>query len=269
MVLMAIGMVLVWTSLRDKVIEMFNRRFMINKKDDAEEAPENGYLTFSSTDSFTLNVYDNAKHWDGTLEYSTNKKNWNVWNGTSISSGNNNELYLRGTGNSVITGRDSGEYKWILTPSSSNKIRCIGNIENLLDYRTVLNGEHPVMGDICYAYMFFDCRSLVQSPELPATELASICYSFMFKGCEALTQIPELPATNLTSDCYSGMFDGCTSLKFSTTKTAECPNEYRIPYSGTGTTASNALFYMFFRTSGTFTGDPSINTTYYTNATVV
>lgn len=59
------------------------------------------------------------------------------------------------------------------------------------------------------------------------------------------------------------MFMGCTSLKLSSTKTDEYTQKYRIPSSGTGTTAYNALTNMFTNTGGTFKGTPSINTTYY------
>ena len=59
------------------------------------------------------------------------------------------------------------------------------------------------------------------------------------------------------------MFDSCTSLKLSTTQTGEYTQEYRIPSSGTGTTQSGSLTGMFNSTGGTFTGNPSINTTYY------
>lgn len=59
------------------------------------------------------------------------------------------------------------------------------------------------------------------------------------------------------------MFSGCTSLKLSSTKTDEYTQEYRIPSSGDGTTETNALTDTFTFTGGTFTGTPSINTTYY------
>ena len=95
------------------------------------------YLTFSSPNNFTLAVGDATKHWDGTLEYSTDTSTWSTWDGTttlsSATSGSNNILYLRGTGNTVITGSNTN-YKWVLTGSN---ISCIGNIENLLDYTTV------------------------------------------------------------------------------------------------------------------------------------
>ena len=59
------------------------------------------------------------------------------------------------------------------------------------------------------------------------------------------------------------MFYGCTSLKLSSTQTGEYTQEYRIPTTGTGTTATSALDTMFTNTGGTFTGIPEINTTYY------
>ena len=85
----------------------------------------------------------------------------------------------------------------------------------------------------------------------------------MYAVCTCLTQSPALPATTLANYCYSNMFRGCTSLKLSTTQTGEYIQKYRIPSSGTGTTASNALTNMLTSTGGTFTGTPSINTTYY------
>ena len=59
------------------------------------------------------------------------------------------------------------------------------------------------------------------------------------------------------------MFRGCTSLKLSSAKTGEYTQAYRIPTTGTGTTAAGALTNMFAFTGGTFTGTPAINTTYY------
>ena len=333
--------------------------------------PPISYLTFSSPNSFTLAVNDATKHWNGTLEYSTDTSAWSTWDGTttlsSATSGSDNILYLRGTGNKVITGNNTG-YKWVLTGSD---IACIGNIENLLDYATVESGAHPTMANYCYQYMFYgctgltqapalpattltpscysnmfygctalthapalpattlttscyqnmfrgctsltqapalpattlvnycysnmfygctaltqapalpattlvdycyqymfrNCTALTQAPALPATTLADYCYRFMFYGCTRLTQAPALPATTLTIRCYQNMFNGCTGLKLSTTQTGEYTVEYRIPTTGTGTTATDALTNMFKSTGGTFTGTPEINTTYYLSNT--
>ena len=85
----------------------------------------------------------------------------------------------------------------------------------------------------------------------------------MFYNCTSLTQAPELPATTLVVGCYQDMFGGCTSLKLSSTKTDKYIQEYRIPSSGNGVIANNALLNMFMGTGGTFTGTPQINKTYY------
>ena len=336
-----------------------------------EVSPPKPYLTFKSPSSFTLKVNDATKHWDGTLEYSTDTSVWSAWDGTttlsSSTSGSKDILYLRGTGNTVITGNNIN-YKWVLTGSD---IKCIGNIENLLDYATVESGVHPTMAGHCYAYMFYGCTSLtqapalpvttlsnhcyyymfygctslIQAPALPATTLSSSCYAYMFygctsltqapalpattlksycyqhmfrsctslikapdlpattltvncyyrmfAGCDALTQAPALPATTLANDCYhsmfrsctsltqvpalpatvlapscyDGMFQNCTGLKLSTTQTGEYTVAYRIPITGTGTTATDALIGMFASTGGTFTGTPEVNTTYYLSNT--
>ena len=119
------------------------------------------------------------------------------------------------------------------------------------------------LSNACYSSMFYGCTALTQAPALPATTLSSDCYSSMFDGCTALTQAPALPATKLSKSCYSFMFRGCTSLKLSSAKTGEYTQAYRIPTTGTGTTAGGALTNMFAFTGGTFTGIPAINTTYY------
>ena len=98
---------------------------------------------------------------------------------------------------------------------------------------------------------------------MPAVTLAYSCYSSMFYGCTALTTIPKLFAITLARNCYNSMFLSCEKLKLSAAQTGEYSTPYRIPSSGTGTTASDALLNMFQETGGTFTGTPEINTTYY------
>lgn len=152
------------------------------------------------------------------------------------------------------------------------------------------------LAQYCYAYMFYGCASLAESPDLRAATLANYCYNYMFYGCASLTTPPELAATALANYCYSNMFAGCTNLT-SITKLpattlsgycytrmfAECPNiklsdepsdeyhaAYTIPANGaTGTAETSSLTNMFYGTGGTFTGTPSINTTYYTSNNVI
>ena len=226
---------------------------------DAQFKPEGkAYLTFSSPNSFTLKVNDTTKHWNGTLECFASNKTWTVWDGTTTLSSVNNDgehfLYLRGTGNTVITGNGTN-YNWVLTGTD---IACIGNIENLLDYATVEAGNHPTMADYCYRSMFSSCTSLTQAPELPATTLAPYCYRDMFSGCTSLIQAPALPATTLADYCYRSMFSSCTSLtqapELSATTLAiycyaymfdGCTSLIQSPVLPATTLAASCYYYMF------------------------
>ena len=243
-------------------------------------------LVFSSDNNFTLSV--GTPEWDGILEYSLDeRKTYYTWNGSELSGTANQPIYVRGSGNTVITDFNN---PWTFTGKY-----CTGNIENLLDYQTVRNGEHPTMASSCYICMFQNCTSLITAPELPAntlsyecyssmfqnctslttapalpaTTLKISCYSRMFKNCTSLITIPTLPATTLTDNCYTRMFENCISLKLSATKIGEYQYEYRIPVTGTGTTANWSLDDMFTSTGGTFTGTPTINTTYYTSNQII
>ena len=197
------------------------------------------YLTFSSPNPFSISVA--TPGWNGKLYCSTDTKTWAEWTGNEVNAteeGGIYALYFEGAGNTKITGSSSN--KWTLNGSS---ISCTGNIESLLDYETVAAGQHPALADFCY-------------------------YS-MFNGCTSLTTAPSLPATTLSTRCYNSMFNGCTSIKLAISQSSEYNNEYRIPKSGDGVTANDAMSNMFEDTGGTFIGTPEINTTYYTSNTIV
>ena len=219
------------------------------------------YLMFSSPNKFTLSA-SKGKSWNGTLEYFASDETWTTWSGenelsAAANGGGEYVIYLRGIGNSVISGYGLGqEGKWRLVGTD---IKCIGNIENLLDYATVESGNHPIMSGGCYNSLFKNCTSLTQAPELPATTLANSCYSNMFFNCTSLIQAPELPATTLANNCYTGMFSGCTSLTQApelpaTTLAVEC---YMSMFSGCtsltqaleppATTLANSCYKYMFR----------------------
>ena len=237
-------------------------------------------LTFTGeTSEFTLKA--TYKEWDGTLEWSTDHTNWTTLTGTEAMQSVGKKLYLRGKGNTKFM--TSQGICWRL----SAKAGCSGNIQTLLDwespptsiptsycYNRMFYGctnlttapalPATTLASNCYSYMFDNCRSLTTAPALPATTLASYCYNGMFNGCTNLTTAPALPATTLAQGCYYYMFRGCTKLKLSTTQTTEYKTPWRIPSSGTILSEqSNWSTYMLTDTGGTFTGDPSINTTYY------
>ena len=247
----------------------------------AFEPPTDCIAFTGESSDFTLTATN--KKWDGTVEYSTDRTTWKTWDGTAISS-NNKKLYLRGSGNTTFC-TSSGQIigaKFVLSALAG----CFGNLNTLLEYSnppTTLNKTY------CYAYMFSGCTNLTTAPELPATTLANSCYEHMFRDCTNLTTAPALPAktlkstcyynmfrdcTNLTTApalpantlgtyCYQFMFYGCTSFKVSSTQTGTYQYAWRIPTSGTASSKTGWNGKMLGNTGGTFTSDPSINTTYY------
>lgn len=66
-----------------------------------------------------------------------------------------------------------------------------------------------------YALMFDGCINLLYAPKvLPAQNLrANYCYQYMFRDCKSLVNAPELPAEALVDGCYQYMFSNCKSLK--------------------------------------------------------
>ena len=228
------------------------------------------------TSDFTLSA---KKDWDGTVEYSIDHNTWTVWNGSEISS-SGKKLYLRGSGNTTFYINTGAMF--VL----SAKAGCSGNLNTLLEYN---NPPTELSAKNCYRSMFINCTNLTTAPALSATTLAAYCYSGIFYGCTSLTTAPELPATTLANFCYQGMFYNCTSLttapalsattladgcyyemfsnctkfKVSSSKTGSYQYAWRIPTSGTASTATLWNSSMLSNTGGTFKSDPSINTTYY------
>ena len=165
------------------------------------------YLTFRSASSFSISCY--TKKWDGTVQKATSnptdEASWSDWTETSITavlSDGQYYIYLRGTGNTVVSGGSSWSF------SGSSDVYCEGDIETLRDY----NGTPPEMGANCYKYMFLSWNRLKTAPTLSATTLTNECYASMFNGCSSLETAPALAATTLAEKCYQSMFSGCASL---------------------------------------------------------
>ena len=259
--------------------------------------PNFGYLTFSSPSAFSLSIIGSPL-WDGVIEYSTNRCSWNVWTGlTAIDAGAYNGhyvLYVRGKNNTYITGANAATDNGAWHFSGSN-ISLIGELHYLLDYKkrtvpavrafaSLFGWKNPgdyaivtarelvlpmVLSEYCCSGMFSRCKGLVYPPKMPATNLVANCYRSTFYLCEGLNALPALYALTFRDGCYYTMFSDCTSIKLSTTKTGDYQTAYRIPFTGTGTTATDSLTYMFNGTGGTFAGTPTINTTYYTSNEVI
>jgi len=175
-----------------------------------DEKEELSALEFCSDGNFTLSVEN--PNWNGTIEYSENKgKTWVIWHGEELSGKANKSIYLRGSDNTRITGQDQEEMKihWLYTGKSIK-----GNIESLLDYKKVQENKHPTMDPYCYTWMFYNCTSLVEVPDLLSPNLSIGCYMDMFHGCTSLEVPPsELPATIVHENSYRSLFRECASLK--------------------------------------------------------
>lgn len=152
----------------------------------------NHCLTFSSPSSFVLSIpnyyTEYGDIWDGVVEYSTDAKSWSEWNPSdSLSSGEDNKLYLRGTGNTDLVSNVAQETYTSFSLAGEN-ISCTGDIATLLDYETVANGEQSPTYSSCFYRLFENCGKLVEAPTLSATVLSNYCYFKMFAGCSALNK---------------------------------------------------------------------------------
>ena len=162
------------------------------------------YLTFTAENeqTFTMSSYVE------TLEYSVNGGEWTKLGGVAISfGGDKGNLRLRGQ-NFEGTANDQGNFS-IIRFKNDSPVNCFGDIRTLIDYKNYSTVDTSIAR---FNRLFYNCKNLISSPQLPATTLALGCYKEMFYGCTSLTNAPELPATTLAQSCYSSMFAYCTSL---------------------------------------------------------
>lgn len=148
----------------------------------------------------TLAKYGNFD--DSNLYYRTNNTTWLKFNcGTKITLINTGDyVQFQNRSNVFSTSyKDYGQF------NLTGNIKGSGNTQSLLNYSDSCT-------DYCFYRLFCTCESLTESPQLPATNLATKCYKSMFYGCTALTTSPQLPATNLADECYNGMFEYCVNL---------------------------------------------------------
>ncbi len=163
-------------------------------------------ILFYSPNVFYVGIYNKTKNWNGTVEYSTDHQTWTEWDGTTtltaaLSNSGNYLLYLKGTGNTVLSGSGSQRQGFEITGSF---IKCVGNFANMLDS----------LDNYACSYLFNDCPTVDFDIQLPFTTLAASCYAHFFQGCSSLTKAPALPADTMVNGCYAQMFDGCISLQY-------------------------------------------------------
>ena len=149
---------------------------------------------------------------------------------TVLNSSTDTKIRARGNIASLNKGTDDAYKTNYLTADDHGYLFLFMNCKSLVQAPEL--PATTLMGN-CYDSMFYGCTSLVNAPALPATELSGACYAYMFENCTSLVNAPELPATTLANDCYNYMFWYCTSL----TQAPELP----------ATTLANSCYsYMFY-----------------------
>ena len=225
---------------------------LISKSDVSTDAG-NGCITFYSTGTFSI-AQSTYFATDGEIEYlrgnPSNEDNWIKWNGSSIYAAAYDGLYylsLRGTGATYVSTSQKPTEVENLNPAAplalyaGSGVDCVGDIESLLDYETVLDGEVPAQADsyiftglfkgftklttapsfittslenkdYAYAAMYYGCSSLIESPVLPAIKTGKSSYNAMFRNCTALEDFGDISANDFADSTCRQMFMGCTNL---------------------------------------------------------
>lgn len=163
------------------------------------------YLTFKSEKEFTLEYHLN--HLTFLLEYSTDNETWKQLIGNTPVNSKNGVLYLRGYGNKAISPPYTNGIRFV-----GEEIQCIGNIETLLDYRLVMQGDHPPIEKRAFANLFNGASNLISAPDCPIVDITERCFNNTFSGT-GIKKAPDLPAEILKPYCYRGMFANCIDLE--------------------------------------------------------
>lgn len=222
-----------------------------------EKIPDRLCFTAEQANStVTLN-----KTWTPTsvnLETSTDKQTWTdytIWNTITLTN-IGDKVYWRNkseTDTSFSTSLND-YYRFVLT----GLVWASGEVGTLL-----CKNSTDTISKYAFNHLFYSNSSLTKVPKLPAPTIWSQSYYFMFRECTNLTQIPSLPAIDIQTQSYDSMFWGCSKIKLSSTQTWDYTQPYRIPTEWTGTTRTRSLYNMFASTWWSFTGEPTVNTTYY------
>ena len=164
------------------------------------------YLTFTAETENSSFGIKNRSGYQSNIQYSLDEgMTWNTLKNDTLIKlpQKGNKALLKGENIDQLA--QEGYTYFVMT----GKIAASGSVMSLLDGT---GDKETNVGRFCFIYLFRDCASLTQAPELPATGLSQNCYSCMFMNCTNLTQAPQLPTTELASFCYSSMFTNCTNL---------------------------------------------------------
>lgn len=158
------------------------------------------YLTFEALEPSTIQYVPSPV---STAQYSYDTVNWETADNITLNLNKGDKVFFKGN---ITGGQAINDYAHF---TMTGKVAASGSIMSL-------QAGNPNDKSLNYNYEFYflfnNCKSLTNAPELPATTLAEYCYYSMFNGCNSIKTAPELPATTLANGCYNGMFNFCTSL---------------------------------------------------------
>lgn len=142
------------------------------------------------------------------LEYSTDKVNWNIWTAENdvrtLTIPANGKVWLRGD-NTAFGYPTQATNRNVF--SSTGDVNASGNIMTLLDK----TGASLTAGQYAFFYLFYNWKKLKTAPSFPATNVGQHAYHGTFQS-SGITISPDLPATALDVSSYYDMFANCTSL---------------------------------------------------------
>ena len=173
-----------------------------------KEVFETNYLTFTAEEdssSFGIeNVGDNYPDIQYSIDGGETWQDLTIFKTVTLEH-KGDKAMLRGNNTQGFSKQNNKYTRFTMT----GKIAASGSVMSLIYY---LKEANLIPADYCFAYLFSECESLTQAPELPAKALANNCYQDMFYKCTNLTQAPELSATTLAESCYKYMFTDCLGL---------------------------------------------------------
>lgn len=174
------------------------------------------WMYFTSEQALQLGINAISTTISDNLYYSLdNGRSWTAWQANKVTVPSNTRFYVNGTDiDHFATGTSLNQFSYIKEYTDS-EFECYGNIEALLDWKTVHSGIEPTMTAYAFA-CFFKSSKITTAPDLPAiTTLTDYCYYGMFNHCIRLEKAPDLPAEYVPSAAYYEMFLQCSSLVLS------------------------------------------------------
>lgn len=188
-----------------------------------------GIILLEEVDSFVIQLNGNNEN---TYEIRKNYEEWVTVKGDSqfISYncviGDIFEMRFVGGDYTLISGNN------ILKLSTSRKFSVFGNISSLRGYQSrdrqyaslfenninLISAKYLKLEPLkyrqeAYAKTFYNCRYLIETPELPKLDYIEFkYYDNMFTNCKSLIYPPTTIYGTIGMWACQGMFDGCTSL---------------------------------------------------------